>query len=197
MENLLKSMLAGVVVACLPVIVFAVRQGALPLSEFADTEVSRDYPLSQTGRIVNGLDFALSFEGTPSNNVEVAFGRDADGDGALSWNEFDMVIGWKCGRYFIEDFKSGETVTELDVGTNCLRRVLSWHYRVSDRRTVLKSFVVSNEVGVAFSGLSASPPGWIYGRDWDLMKMTARGVDVADGRFDVDVTGNGFMIELR
>ena len=197
MESLSKFMLAGVVMVCLPVILFAVRQRGLPLSEFADTEVSRDYPLVQTGRIVNGLDFTLSFKGTSSNNVEVAFGSDADSDGALSWHETDFVIGWKCGRYFIENFKTGEMIVESEVGTNGMRRILSWHYRVSDRRRVLKSFAASNEVGVAFADFSADPPDWIYGRDWNLMKMTARGVDVVDESFDVEVTGNGFVIELR
>ena len=50
---------------------------ALPPPEFADTEVSACHPLNQSGEAVNRLDFRLDFNGTPSNNVEVASGTRA------------------------------------------------------------------------------------------------------------------------
>jgi len=91
--------------------------GQLPASEFLDTEVSAHHRLEQPG-IVNFLDFSLAFNGTASNNVEVAFGRDADGDNVLAVHETEMIVGWRCGRYFIENFRTGETVEETNVGTN-------------------------------------------------------------------------------
>ena len=82
----------------------------LPAPEFADTEVSAHHPLEQGPFGLRGLDFRLEFTGTPSNNVEVAFGRDEDSDGALAPHETDVVFGWECGRYFIERFRTGERI---------------------------------------------------------------------------------------
>ena len=44
---------------------------------------------------------------SPSNNVEVAFGTDADGDGVLDLWETDCVIGWDCGAWFVRKGADG------------------------------------------------------------------------------------------
>ena len=145
----LAAMLAFASVA-----VFAVsgkEMRRLPAPEFADTEVTAHHRLDQTGGGVRTLDFWLSFDGTPSNNVEVAFGTDADADGRLAPQETDVVIGWECGRYFVERFRTGERVEEDGVGTNGIARTLDWHYRVGKDRVEFKAFTVTNETGVAFA----------------------------------------------
>lgn len=169
----------------------------LPAPEFADTEVTAHHRLDQTGGGVRTLDFWLSFDGTPSNNVEVAFGTDADADGRLAPQETDVVIGWECGRYFVERFRTGERIEEDGIGTNGVARTLDWHYRVGKDRVEFKSFTATNETGVAFTDLSATRPEWLYGRDWNLMRMTARGVDVQNERFFVDIQFKGFVMTLR
>ena len=55
----------------------------LPAPELADTEVTACHPLDQAMPSVCGLRFDLVFKGTSSNNVEITFGRDDDGDGSL------------------------------------------------------------------------------------------------------------------
>ena len=169
----------------------------LPPQEFADTEVSACYPLNQSGEAVHRLDFCLNFNGTPSNNVEVAFGIDADGDRSLSLAETDVVIGWECGRYFIERYQTGDRIDEASVGTNGVARFLDWHYIVKNGRRVVKRFAATNEAGAAFTGLPANAPDWIYSGDWNLMRLTARGVDVQDEQFEVSVRNVGFTINLR
>ena len=169
----------------------------LPPSEYADTEVSAHHRLEQPDVGLHGLDFRLDFNGTSSNNVEVAFGRDGNEDGALAPHETDVVVGWECGRYFIERFRTGERIEEPNVGTNGVRRTLDWHYDVRKGGEVFRSFSATNEVGAAFVGLAASRPDWLYGRDWNLMRLTARGVDVQDERFEVEVLQRGFFIHLR
>lgn len=191
----LAAMLAFASVA-----VFAVsgkEMRRLPAPEFADTEVTAHHRLDQTGGGVRTLDFWLSFDGTPSNNVEVAFGTDADADGRLAPQETDVVIGWECGRYFVERFRTGERVEEDGVGTNGIARTLDWHYRVGKDKVEFKAFTVTNETGVAFADLSVARPEWLYGRDWNLMRMTARGVDVQNERFFVDIQFKGFVMTLR
>lgn len=191
----MAAMLAFAVAA-----VFAVsgkEMRRLPAPEFADTEVTAHHRLDQTGGGVRTLDFWLSFDGTPSNNIEVAFGTDADADGRLAPQETDVVIGWECGRYFVERFRTGERIEEDGIGTNGVARTLDWHYRVGKDRVEFKSFTATNETGVAFTDLSATRPEWLYGRDWNLMRMTARGVDVQNERFFVDIQLKGFVMTLR
>ena len=45
----------------------------------------------------------------PSNNMEIAFGTDTGtmgillvGDGELSPDECDLIVGWDCGSWFVE-----------------------------------------------------------------------------------------------
>ena len=184
-------------VALFPVLAFGGVLSPLPSPAYVDTEVSAHHRLEQPSVGLRGLDFRLDFNGTPSNNVEVAFGRDADGDGTLVPLETDVVIGWECGRYFIERFRTGERIEETNVGTNDLARLLAWHYDVRKGGKVLKAFTASNEVCVAFASVSTNTPAWLYDRNWNLMQLTARGVDVQGERFEVDVRSSGFLIHLK
>ena len=173
----------------------AVEQLSAP--EFLDTEVSAHHRLECPLQGLRGLDFRLDFNGTPSNNVEVAFGRDEDSDGSLSPHETDVVVGWECGRYFIERFRTGERIEEANVGTNGVARSLAWHYDVRKGGKVFRAFAATSEAGTAFASVSADVPAWLYDRSWNLMRLTARGVDVQDEHFEVEVRSSGFLIHLK
>ena len=173
--------------------VFGIDVGKLPAPEYLDTEVTVNYPLTQPEN-VDYLDFSLVFNGTASNNVEVAFGTDTDSDGKLSLDETDMVIGWDCGSYFAENFKTCEVVKELNVGAEGCRRSLAWHYRIYGNRTTLKTFSATNELGEAFASLCATKPEWLYNGNWNLMRLAARGVDAQRESFAVDVRRKGIVI---
>ena len=175
---------------------FGIELGKLPASGYPDTEVTAHYPLDQPENVDN-LDFSLVFNGTASNNVEVAFGIDADSDGKLSLDETDMVVGWDCGSYFVENFKTCKVVKELNVGTQGCNRSLDWHYRIYGNRTALKTFAATNELGVAFAALSAAKPEWLYNGNWNLMRLTARGVDAQRESFSVDVRRKGIVIIFK
>ena len=181
----------------LPLAAAGVELPRLAAPEFLDTEVSATHRLRQPDSGLRGLDFRLDFNGTPSNNVEVAFGRDLDADGSLAPHETDVIVGWECGRYFIERFRTGERIEETNVGTNGVARSLAWHYAVRKEGLVLKAFVAANEAGTAFASVSADTPSWLYDRRWNLMRLTARGTDVRDERFEVEVLQRGLLIHLR
>ena len=71
---------------------FAVDVAALPDSSFADTEVSTNFTFA-VGAVGNRkLVFSMGLQASPSNNVEVAIGCDANGDGRLSLNEADFGL---------------------------------------------------------------------------------------------------------
>lgn len=183
-------------VALFPVLAFGGVLSPLPSPAYVDTEISAHHWLEQPSVGLRGLDFRLDFSGTLSNNVEVAFGRDADGDGTLSPLETDVVIGWECGRYFIERFRTGERIDETNVGTNDVRS-LAWHYDVRKGGKVFKAFTATSEAGTAFASVSADTPAWLYDHSWNRMRLTARGTDVQGERFEVDVRSSGFLIHLK
>ena len=197
--GIIRPMRIFAILTILPLVAFGKTRTmpVLPPPVFADTEVSACHQLNQSGEAVNRLDFHLDFNGTPSNNVEVAFGTDANGDRSLSLDETDVVIGWECGRYFIERYRTGDRFDEASVGTNGVARSLDWHYLVKNERRTVKCFAATNETGAVFANLSASAPDWIYNGNWNLMRLTARGVDVQDEQFEVSVRNAVFVINLR
>lgn len=182
-------------VACLSVRIFGEVVPQLPPSDYLDTEVSTNLVLVQGVIGVAGLNFRLEFNGTPSNNVEVALGTDADRDGTLSFDETGIRVGWDCGRYFIERVATGERFEESVVGTNGTPRVLDWNCALRHRR--IKSLCVSNEVAAAFLAVTTNAPSWLYDCEWNLMGLTARGTDVLGERFAYEVTQRGHVIFLK
>ena len=80
----------------------------LSAAEYADTEVATNVclevtqPLSESDNL-RFFDISLSLVATPTNNVEIAFGVDTDGDGVLGRCERDFVLGWDCGAWFLRD----------------------------------------------------------------------------------------------
>ena len=40
---------------------------------------------------------------TPSNNVQIAFGKDTDADGDLAPEETQVTLGFDCGEWFVRD----------------------------------------------------------------------------------------------
>ena len=80
---------------------FAVEIPALPLSEFADTEVSTNFAFTVGEGSNRRLVFSLELGASPTNNVEVAIGCDADEDGLLSLDEVALVVGYDCGKWFV------------------------------------------------------------------------------------------------
>ena len=171
---------------------FARPLSPLPTPEFADTEVTACHSLDQAMPSVCGLNLELAFWGTSSNNVEIVFGRDDDGDANLSFGESDVRVGWDCGRYFIERIPTGERFEELSAETNGADRILRWDCAL--RHRVMRGLAVSNEVGPAFATVTAAPPSWLYDANWDTLRLTARGPEATGERFDVEVSSKGVVI---
>ena len=72
----------------------------LPPGGFADTEVATNVTVAILAD-KNRLTLSLTVDCTPSNSVEVAIGRDSDGDGDLAPDEADYVLGYDCGEWFV------------------------------------------------------------------------------------------------
>ena len=72
----------------------------LPPGVFADTETATNVVVAIPAD-KNRLTLSLTVDCTPSNSVEVAIGRDSDGDGDLAPDEADCVLGYDCGEWFV------------------------------------------------------------------------------------------------
>ena len=109
---------------------FAVEVPALPGAEFADTEVSTNVALAVGAARNRRLVFSVELQASPSNNVEVAVGCDADADGRLSLAESALVVGYDCGEWFVRSAakNDAEVVPVSDAGN--FRRV----YELRSRR---------------------------------------------------------------
>ena len=70
-------------------------------SAFADLEASADTAISESAfRNLRRFRLGLAFQATPSNNVQVAFGRDTEPlDGHLAAEETAFIIGWDSGEW--------------------------------------------------------------------------------------------------
>ena len=84
----------------------------MPETAHDDTEVVTNHSFTAMRSDSRVFSFMLELDATPSNNVEVAFGRDADGDGVLSRFEATMRVGWDCGVWEIVDCATGDVFSE-------------------------------------------------------------------------------------
>ena len=169
-----------------------VQPGAIP--ECVSTEVSTNIPFNAVRSDVREVRMHFTFEGVSSNCIQVAFGRDADGDGVLYFGETDVVYGWRNGRHFAEDVKAGVRTEEPEAATG---RALSVRMRMT-KESLPAHFAATNGVGVAVLGdIASSVPEWIYRPEWNLMRVTRRGPGVPAECFLCDVKYNEFFLIMR
>ena len=86
--------------SCLSVPAFGVTIPGLPQSAFADTEVSTNIVFVVERPAMTRIEFTVALDATPTNNVEVAIGTEANSDGNLAVEEAAYVFGYDCGAWF-------------------------------------------------------------------------------------------------
>ena len=130
-----------------------VSVGPLPAPDYADTEVSTNFAFSVGEGQSRGIVFTVELQATPSNNVEVAIGVDANEDGRLSVDESELCVGYDCGTWFVRS-SAQDAVTSEDVAdSGVFRRT----YRVRARRVnPLWNLVKVTRRGVDVSAESVS-----------------------------------------
>ena len=104
--------------------------GPLPAPDYADTEVSTNFAFHVGEGQNRGIVFTVELQATPSNNVEVAIGVDADEDGHLSVDESELCVGYDCGTWFVRSSLDDAITTTDAADSGVFRRT----YRVRARR---------------------------------------------------------------
>ena len=150
---------------------FAVPE--MPDAEWDDTEVVTNAALPAVRADSRVFAFTLELDATASNNVEVAFGRDADHDGGLSRGEADMLVGWDCGTWKIVDCTTGDETIEQGTEGHVS---LGWRLEFS-AADVPRSLSVTINGSAAFAALAANPPRFLYSSEWDTVRVVCRGMD--------------------
>lgn len=179
----------------------AVEVGGLPAWELADTEVSTNVPFAFPPDAARHFLVSLELAGTPSNNVQVAFGRDANTNGVLEIEETGISLGWDCGRWRVRSrvrsAECGVSSTEWTaeaVTTNEVK-VLDVDvtvYRGQGRR------IASTENGVEIDWDDAAElTRALYDNSWDTLRLTVRGVDRADETLRAAVRIEGTKIIVK
>ena len=171
-------------VGCLAACAAMARQqnlAQLAPSTYADTEASTNVPCVLDLPTLRQYRLALGLVGTPSNNVEVALGHDADGDGALSLDETALSLAWDCGEWMARGMSDeGWGMRDVPLTTD---------------GPDTNGFVTA-AIDVAVSKHRAKP-AWLYDRTWDLMRVTRRGVDDPEERVSLYTRVAGTVIFVR
>ena len=150
---------------------FAVGIPELPRSAYVDTEVSTNFPIAVEDDGKHWMTFVVSLVESPSNNVEVAVGSDADGDDVLGVDEADWTFGYDCGRWFLR----GADGTSHPVPGEVVRRY-------GDVGRVERTFVLNCKRMDA---------------RWNLAKVTRRGLGVSAEQTVVKCKRQGTCVFLR
>lgn len=172
----------------------------LPEPEFADREVSGDAVLPGTNRMDLARTFRLelTFNATPSNNVQVAFGRDTmPVDGKLAAEETDYIIGYDCGEWFLRPQGLSERYAFPSAVTNG-STALNASIRVNAQGVPQSAVFADGTAAFTFDGLALTPiPDWLNPGLWTSLRVTVRGADMAAERIKVKFSPDGAVIILR
>ena len=155
-------------ILALPVAALAVTVEPLPPSGFADTEVSTNIAFVVERPAMTRIEFTVELDATPTNNVEVAIGTDADGDGNLSVEEAAYTFGYDCGSWFCRE-RDANKVENTSVDLQPQPRL--------SHTFVLKS----RQLNTA----------------WDTVKVTRRGYGAACELVKAKGHKPGFKLEVR
>ena len=154
----------------LPMAAMAVTVEPLPSSGYADTEVSTNVCFAVNLAEMTRIEFAVSLDATPTNNVEVAVGTDANGDGILSVEESAYVFGYDCGMWFCRS-RDENRIESTAVNLNLQPQPRLSHTFVLKKRNLDTA--------------------------WDLVKVTRRGFGPACELVRAEGRKPGFKLEVR
>ncbi len=175
------------------VMVLTVSAVPLPQPEFVDAGASTNVALSALS-VSGELSFSLSFVPGASNNVEVAFGTDLDGNGILSPDERRMESGWDRGTWFMRGAE-GETVIQPSQPAD-VQMKFEWRLRIRNGR-VPSRLSATVDGAPLFPAVSSAPPAWFYEPDWNIACVIVRGAGIGGELGGVKVVIDGTVLKLR
>ena len=172
---------------CVPV--FAVIAPMPPPSPYADTESVTNVTFCAGVPGDNFFSLSLALDASPSNNVEVAFGCDANGNGSLDDSEAAFAVGRDCGEWFFRDITADIAGTYADA---CGRKKLDWNLRL-DQSLAPKAL----RANVGGAALPFPMMVTMYDPSWNVARVTARGFGNAEAVLKFGATKEPLVIRIR
>ena len=143
---------------------------SMPPPECDDCEVVTNCVFDASRGDAKEFAVRIELDATPSNGVEVVFGRDADGNGILSRTEEVTAIGYDCGEWKVVNLAAGDKFT-CDGASG--RAALDWKLRLNGNRTP-RSFAATVSGQPMFTQLHHPPP-FLFDPTWNAAKIFRRG----------------------
>ena len=192
-RGILPALFAAV---ALPMFARTILVPTQPVSQYADTEVSTNIVMHASRTDALDVAIHIQIEGTSSNNLEVAFGRDVNTNGVLDAEEIDTIYGWRAGRYFVENAGTWELFEE-EAAADGLRGVVDIQLK-NGAETVPQRFTATCGGETAFAELATRPPpDWLFREGWDTVRITRRGAGLPSEWVRCQFRYKSFYLELR
>ena len=170
----IKSLCAGILTSVLSASAGIHPLPTPPPSDFADAESSVIVPLpANDGRHIR---LSLAFDPSPTNAVQVAFGRDVNADGDLAPEETALRVGYDCGEIQVKD---------EGVGVQRRSGILSASEQESNLLCTPTPTTYTLKLTKAVS------------RRWNLVKVTRRGFFSSEPSVTLKPRKPGMMIFVR
>ena len=165
---------------------------SMPQPEYDDCEVVTNCVFDASRNDAKEFAVRIELEATPSNGVEVVFGRDANGDGRLSRTEAEMSVGYCCGECKVVNIVTGDTVS--CAGTTG-RAALDWKLRLNGNRTP-HSLAATENGQPTFTQL-VKPPPFLFDPTWSAAKIIRRGQSDPNLRVECTVDNEPLVMYIR
>lgn len=165
-------------------------EAALGISPFPDSEVSTNVAFSAASSLPGEFRYAFTFGANASNNVQIAFGTDADQDGALDLDETDLTVGWRCGAWIARD-RSGRLLAGEPASATNVTETLACRVRLGADGGPL-SWGFSDSGGPVLTGAPAP-----FDSRWNMFRLTARGAGAENPSVRVRLLADGLHVILN
>ena len=185
-----KSLIVLCLSLCSSLFAGSVTVPPLPPPEFLDSEVSTNVVFALPEKR-DTFTVELSLNATPSNNVQIAFGR-ASADGAFSSPEAELTLGWDCGKWFLET-RGALTRLEAEPADTDLHRTISLTLSLRADGTVREATITDGSTRL----FTDEPLSFPAATSWTALKATARGFGVHGESFKVFSSTHGTKLIFR
>ena len=132
-----------------------------------------------------------------TNLVQVAFGRDADCDGLLSYGETTLVVGRGPGEVFFEDVAARRRYAEQVPPSGTGRCGLDLRVSLNGQGAPVGFSAKSEAGGSVFAGWRHAPPAFCFDPSWNMVRVVSAGPDGSDGRARVKIGPDGTVFIMR
>lgn len=173
--------------------------GTLQPAGYVDTETVTNCPFAFSNQGIRRLVVSLDLFAMPSNDVEIAFGRDADSDGMLSVDEIALAVGWDSGGWVLREglatgSRTPQCLVAPDVADATYRHL---RFETAFRGGRADSVSATENGSPVEWNLSDPLPTWIFDGSWNMVRLAVRGNDASYESMRVKAEIAGTQIVIR